>query len=77
MCHSQFQQVKSKVGKLVGNHRYRRRETSENGFRSYFCEYAPAFTLLESFSTFETSAVARKITEKPLMEHRDLKNGTP
>ncbi len=62
-----------KVGILVGNHRYRCQEMNESGFRSYFREFAPEFTLLEPMSTFETSAVAEEITEKLLQDHPDLK----
>jgi LacI family transcriptional regulator len=62
-----------KVGILVGNHRYRCQEMNESGFRSYFREYAPQFTLLEPLSTFETSAVAEEMTEKLLADHPDLK----
>jgi LacI family transcriptional regulator len=62
-----------KVGILVGNHRYRCQEMNESGFRSYFREYAPEFTLLEPLSTFETSAVAEELTEKLLADHQDLK----
>ena len=62
-----------KVGILVGNHRYRGQEMNEAGFRSYFREYAPEFTLLEPLSTFETSAVAEEMTEKLLTENTDMK----
>lgn len=62
-----------KVGILVGNHRFRCQEANESGFRSYFREFAPEFTILEPLSTFETSAVAEEITEKLLGEHQDLK----
>ena len=62
-----------KIGILVGNHRYRCQEMNESGFRSYFREHAPEFTLLEPLSTFETSAVAEELTEKLLGEHPDLK----
>jgi len=61
-----------KLGILVGNHRYRCQEMNESGFRSYFREHAPAFTLLEPLSTFETTAVAQEMTEKLLGEHPDL-----
>jgi LacI family transcriptional regulator len=61
-----------KIGILVGNHRYRCQEMNESGFRSYFREYAPEFTLLEPLSTFETSAVAGEMTEKLINEHPDL-----
>jgi LacI family transcriptional regulator len=62
-----------KIGILVGNHRYRCQEMNESGFRSYFREHAPEFTLLEPLSTFETSAVAEELTEKLLGENPDLK----
>ena len=45
---------------------------NESGFRSYFREYAPEFTLLEPLSTFESSAVAQEMTEKLLRDHPDL-----
>ncbi len=65
--------VPGKVGILVGNHRFRCQEMNESGFRSYFREFAPEFTLLEPLSTFETSAVAEEMTEKLISEHPDLK----
>ncbi|MEZ5670108.1 MAG: LacI family DNA-binding transcriptional regulator [Alphaproteobacteria bacterium] len=61
-----------KLGILVGNHRYRCQEMNESGFRSYFREFAPAFTLLEPLSTFETAAIAEEMTERLLREHPDL-----
>ncbi|WP_158818256.1 LacI family DNA-binding transcriptional regulator [Methylocapsa sp. S129] len=61
-----------KLGILVGNHRYRCQEMNESGFRSYFREYAPAFTLLEPLTTFESSAVAEEMTERLLRENPDL-----
>ena len=62
-----------KVAILVGSHRFRCREMNESGFRSYFREFAPQFTILEALSTFETSAVAEEMTERLLIEHPDLK----
>ncbi len=61
-----------KLAILVGNHRYRSHDMSESGFRSYFREHAPEFTLLEPLSTFESSAVAQEVTERQLREHPDL-----
>lgn len=61
-----------KVGILVGNHRYRCQELNESGFRSYFREYNPSFTLLEPLSTYETAAVARARTESLFAEHPDM-----
>lgn len=61
-----------KIGILMGNPRYRNQEMNESGFRSYFREHAPEFTLLEPLSTFESSAVAEEMTEKLLIQHPDL-----
>lgn len=61
-----------KIGILMGNPRYRNQEMNESGFRSYFREHAPEFTLLEPLSTFESSAVAQEMTEKLLSEHPDM-----
>ncbi len=61
-----------KLGILVGNHRYRCQEMNETGFRSYFREHGPDFTLLEPLSTFETKAVAQEMTERLVAEHPDM-----
>jgi LacI family transcriptional regulator len=65
-----------KLGILVGNNRYRSQEMNESGFRSYFREYGPEFTLLEPLSTFESSAVAQEMTERLLRENQDLRGYT-
>ncbi len=62
-----------KLGILVGNPRYRCQEMNESGFRSYFREHAPDFTILEPRSTFESKAVAEEMSENLLKEHPDLK----
>jgi LacI family transcriptional regulator len=61
-----------KIGILVGNHRYRCQEMNEAGFRSYFREFAPEFSLLEPLSTFESSVVAQEMTEKLLRDVPDI-----
>ena len=61
-----------KVAILVGSHRFRSQEMNESGFRSYFREHDPHFTVLEALSTFETSSVSQEITERLLNEHPDL-----
>ncbi|MES2666922.1 MAG: LacI family DNA-binding transcriptional regulator [Pseudomonadota bacterium] len=61
-----------KLGILVGNHRYRCQEMNESGFRSYFREHAPEFTLLEPLLTFESSTIAQEMTERLLRDHADL-----
>ena len=61
-----------KLGILIGNHRYRCQEMNESGFRSYFREHAPGFTLLEPVLTFESRAIAQEMTEKLIAENTDL-----
>lgn len=61
-----------KIGILMGNHRYRNQEMNESGFRSYFREHAPDFSLLEPIATFESAAVAQEMTERLLRDHPDL-----
>ena len=61
-----------KIGVLVGNYRYRCQEMNEIGFRSYFREMSPEFTILEPLATFETNAVAEEMTENLINEHPDL-----
>src|SRR5207237_2307375 len=52
-----FCQSPTKIGILVGNHRYRCQEMNEAGFRPYFREFAPGSQLLESVSTFDTASM--------------------
>jgi len=65
-------QSPGELGILIGSHRYRCQETNETGFRSFFREHAPDFTLLEPLSTFETTAVAEEMTERLLRDHPNL-----
>jgi len=67
-----FSSAPGKLGIFVGNHRYRCQDMNESGFRSYFREYAPGFTLLEPVSTFESGAVAEEMLEGLLRAHPDL-----
>jgi LacI family transcriptional regulator len=64
--------IPGRVGILVGNHRYRCQELNESGFRSYFREYAPQFTLLEPAQTFEDKLIAREVTEQLLRREPDM-----
>ena len=64
--------VPGRVGILVGHHRYRCQEMNETGFRSYFREHSPDFTLLEPISTFEDRRVTRDVTEDLLAREPDL-----
>ena len=67
-----LRKVPGRVGIFVGNHRYRCQELNEAGFRSYFREHAPDFTLLEPISTFEDRRVARELTEELLAREPEL-----
>ncbi len=60
------------IGILMGSPRYRNQEMNEAGFRSYLREHAPAFTLLEPLTTFESAAVAEEMTERLLNDNPDL-----
>ncbi len=60
------------IGILVGNHRYRNQELNESGFRSYFREHNSGFTLLEPLATYESSAVAREVTERLFADHPNM-----
>lgn len=64
--------VPGKIGILMGNPRYRNQEMNETGFRSYFRELAPDFTLLEPISTHEAAAVAQEMTERLLSQCPEL-----
>ncbi len=61
-----------KIAILVGNHRYRNQDLNESGFRSYFREFAPNFTLLAPGTTYESRAIAQELTERLLCDHPDL-----
>ena len=61
-----------KIGVLVGNHRYRNQDMQESGFRSYLREHDSSFTVLEPLPTFESTAIAREMTERLLTEHPDM-----
>ena len=69
---AQMAKAPGKVGILVGNHRYRCQDMNESGFRSYFREFAPGFTLLEPLLTFESATIAQEMTERLLRDHPDL-----
>lgn len=61
-----------KIGVLVGNHRYLNQDMQESGFRSYLREHGGGFTVLEPLPTFESTAIAREMTERLLTDHSDM-----
>jgi LacI family transcriptional regulator len=61
-----------KIGILVGSHRLRNQEMNESGFRSYFREHNPGFTLLEPLPTYESAVAAREHVERLLTDHPEM-----
>lgn len=61
-----------KIGVLVGNHRYLNQDMQESGFRSYLREHGDGFRVLEPLPTFESTAIAREMTERLLTDHPDM-----
>lgn len=61
-----------KVALFVGGHRWHGHELRETGFRSYFREYAPEFTVLETLVNLETRQLTYEATLDLLEHHQDL-----
>jgi LacI family transcriptional regulator len=60
------------VAVFVGSHRFQCQELTEISFRSYMREHAPAFELLESIPTLESSDYAEERTLDLLQRRPDL-----
>ncbi|WP_417209682.1 LacI family DNA-binding transcriptional regulator [Antarctobacter sp.] len=68
--------VVARPGKLavfVGGYRWHGHELRETGFRSYFREYAPDFTILDTMVNLETRQLTYETTLELLQRHPDLK----
>lgn len=61
-----------KVAVIVGSHRFRCQDLNEMGFRSYFREHAPEFTLLEPRASLEDARYAAEVTRDLLAQVPDL-----
>ena len=61
-----------KVAVSVGSHRFQGHELREPGFRSYFRESAPEFTLLETLVNLEARSIAYEATLDLLQRYPDL-----
>lgn len=61
------------VGIITGSHRYVCQELYEIGFRSYFREKAPDFSVVEPMFSLEDPAVAAQATQALLHADPDLK----
>ena len=62
-----------KIAVFVGGHRWHGHELREAGFRSYFREYAPQFTLLDTLVNLETRQLTYEATLDLLNRHPDLR----
>jgi LacI family transcriptional regulator len=62
-----------KVAVFVGGSRWHGHELRETGFRSYFREYAPQFTVLDTLVNLETRQLTYEATLDLLSRHADLR----
>jgi LacI family transcriptional regulator, galactose operon repressor len=62
-----------KVAIFVGGLRWHGHQLRETGFRAYFREYSPEFTLLETLVNLETRQVTYEATLDLLHRHPDLR----
>ena len=62
-----------KVAVFVGGSRWHGHELRETGFRSYFREHAPQFTLLDTLINLETRQLTYEATLDLLSRHPDLR----
>jgi LacI family transcriptional regulator len=62
-----------KVALFVGGHRWHGHELRETGFRSYFREHHPNFTVLDTLVNLETRQLTHEATLDLLERHPDLK----
>jgi LacI family transcriptional regulator len=61
-----------KVAIFVGSHRFDGHELREMGFRSYFREHAPDFTILETQVNLEAAQITHEAIASLLARHPDL-----
>ena len=62
-----------KVAVFVGGYRWHGHELRETGFRSYFREYAPQFTVLDTLVNLETRQLTYEATLDLMSRHPDLR----
>ncbi len=62
-----------KVAVFVGGYRWHGHELRETGFRSYFREFAPQFTILDTLVNLETRQLTYEATLDLLARHPDLR----
>lgn len=64
---------KGKLAVFVGGHRWLGHELRETGFRSYFRQHAPQFTILDTLVNLETRQLTYEATLDLLDRHPDLR----
>ena len=62
-----------KTAVFVGGYRWHGHELRETGFRSYFREYSPQFTVLDTLVNLETRQLTYEATLDLLSRHPDLR----
>lgn len=62
-----------KIAVFVGGYRWHGHELRETGFRSYFREFAPHFTVLDTLVNLETRQLTYEATLDLLARHPDLR----
>ncbi len=62
-----------KVAVFVGGYRWHGHELRETGFRSFFREFAPQFTVLDTLVNLETRQLTYEATLDLLQRHPDLR----
>jgi LacI family transcriptional regulator len=62
-----------KIAVFVGGYRWHGHELRETGFRSYFREYAPQFSVLDTLVNLETRQLTYEATLDLLARHPDLR----
>ncbi len=62
-----------KIAVFVGGYRWHGHELRETGFRSYFREHAPQFTVLDTLVNLETRQLTYEATLDLLNRHPDLR----
>ncbi|WP_435256843.1 LacI family DNA-binding transcriptional regulator [Thioclava sp. FR2] len=70
---AQTSRQQGKIAVFVGGYRWHGHELRETGFRSYFREYAPQFSILDTLVNLETRQLTYEATLDLLGRHPDLR----
>lgn len=70
---AQTSHMPGKIAVFVGGYRWHGHELRETGFRSYFREYAPQFTVLDTLVNLETRQLTYEASLDLMNRHPDLR----